>query len=165
MKIYYLLYILIIYYINSYQFEDNNKIKCYKDENIIVNDINNNYLMINEVNHEYFISYNSPNIQIFKNPYGSLFKIISIKNVNNIFCENKRHYENSFYLGYSWSICYCKKCGEFKGWLFLPNEEYCEILKNLEEYNQCKKREKFYGIIVEKTNNINNIQYSETKEL
>ena len=162
---YYLLFILIINYINSNQFEDNNRIKCLNDENILVDDINNNYLIINDVNQKFYISFIPSNIQIFKNPYGNIFKIITSKNANNIICENKRHYEDSFYLGYSWSVCYCKKCGDFKGWLFLPNEEYCELIDNIEEYNQCKKRESFYGIIIGKINNINNIQYSETKEL
>jgi hypothetical protein len=81
---------------------------------------------------------------IFKNPYGKYFEIITVTEAN-LKCDNIFHREDSFYEGYLWSICVCPKCGKHQGWLFIPDIEYCNLFPS----DNCKNRKHFYGIITD----------------
>jgi hypothetical protein len=96
---------------------------------------------------------------IFKNPYGKYFEVITVS-IANLNCDNIFHKEDSFYEGYLWSICICPKCGKHQGWLFIHDPQYCNLFPS----ENCNERKPFYGII---TDNLkpNEIYYYENIEI
>ncbi|XP_076437793.1 uncharacterized protein LOC143276980 [Babylonia areolata] len=58
-------------------------------------------------------------IQLFKNPHGKYFEIISSKEAE-VQRVSKPYAEDSWFPGFMWSVAVCPRCGQQLGWVFEP---------------------------------------------
>ena len=84
-------------------------------------------------------------LNTFKNPHNSYFQVVTFKDAI-ISCDNENYEENSFFPGYSWSMCICPSCMNHLGWKFKPIINHC-INKNIKH---CSNNKPFYGLIKDK---------------
>ncbi|CAE1279815.1 unnamed protein product [Acanthosepion pharaonis] len=76
-------------------------------------------------------------IQLFRNPEGKYFEVITLSNAD-VLKVDKAHREESWFPGFSWSICVCPSCGIHLGWHFEATE--VDTITG--------KRQSFFGLIL-----------------
>jgi len=85
--------------------------------------------------------------QVFINPQNVYFEIITTNKSVNLVCDSESYSQETFFLGYSWSICNCLYCGTHHGWKFTPIKDYCTDINDNKEKEVCLKRREFYGLV------------------
>lgn len=84
----------------------------------------------------------------FKNNHNNLFEIYTLQEAN-LLCQNISFEDNTFFRGYSWSMCQCGGCGIHQGWKFKPIEKYCEEIYSEDSNNyMCIRKDEFYGLVL-----------------
>ena len=61
-------------------------------------------------------------------------------------CSMETSSTNLRFLGYSWRVCVCPKCGRHLGWMYEPKDNIEEGNKN---NNEKPSEMGFYGLILE----------------
>ncbi|KAJ8322245.1 hypothetical protein KUTeg_000716 [Tegillarca granosa] len=79
-------------------------------------------------------------IQLFKNPDGLFFEVITVKNAE-VYTDSNKFMDMTWFPGYSWAVSVCPKCGSHIGWQY-------EVENPTQTETEFPKQ--FIGLIYEK---------------